>query len=74
MSGVVMDDGQQWERCNCCGKWVKIQNLGYEKPTAGYKHGRDLCVSCVDKGIREGEIMFENIQPAPGWKTVTVKR
>lgn len=69
MSGVIDSKGQQWEHCGCCGKFIKFpQNLGYEKPTAKWKYGRDLCVSCVDTGIRAGEIEFENIIPAPSWQ------
>lgn len=67
MSGVIDDSGQQWERCNECAAWIKIQSLGYEKPTPQHKYGRDLCVKCVDKGIREGSIKFENVEPSDFW-------
>jgi hypothetical protein len=69
MSGVVDDDGQQWEHCNGCGKFFRFpQNLGYEKPTAAHSSGRDLCVKCVDEGIQARTIKFGNIVPAPAWK------
>jgi hypothetical protein len=47
MSGVIDDDGQQWERCNGCGGFVEIETLAYEKPSAEFEYGRDLCVDCV---------------------------
>ena len=69
MSGVVDNNGQQWEHCGDCYTFIRFpQNLGYEKPTKTWEYGRMLCVSCVDKGIRAGEIEFENIRPAPEWR------
>ena len=47
MSGVIGSDGVQWEHCNCCGGWVKLQLLHYEKPSERYKYGRDLCTGCL---------------------------
>lgn len=52
MSGVIDENGQQWEHCNECGKWVKIQNLRYEQPTHQHEYGRDLCQSCFVKQQR----------------------
>jgi hypothetical protein len=46
MSGVLDEDGTQWEHCNRCGTWVRIQDLVYEKPTVKYTYGRDLCSQC----------------------------
>lgn len=46
MAGVVDLDGQQWERCNECSKWVKYEDLKYAEPTPEHKHGRDLCPRC----------------------------
>lgn len=43
MSGVIGEDGVQWERANCCGKWVRVERLVYEAPTPQYPFGRDLC-------------------------------
>jgi hypothetical protein len=69
MSGVIDGNGQQWEHCGCCNTFIRFpQNLGYEKPTKRWKYGRDICVKCVDKGIRAGEIEFENIVPAKEWR------
>lgn len=67
MSGVIDPDGTQWEHCNCCGKFVKIDNLGYQKPSAKWPHGRDLCVKCVDTLIQSREVKFRDISPARGW-------
>lgn len=47
MSGVIDDNGQQWEHCCSCGKFVKIQKLWYEKPSKQYQYGRDLCNACA---------------------------
>ncbi len=46
MSGVVDKNGQQWERCNRCGRWVQFQLLHYEQPSEKYEFGRDLCPTC----------------------------
>jgi len=48
MSGVI-DEYGQWERCNECGQYVKIEKLKYEEPSAKYDCGRDLCKKCYDK-------------------------
>ena len=62
MSGVIDESGQQWEHCNGCGKFVRIENLGYLKTTPA-----DLCVSCA-AFLLEGEfVKFEDIDPAPSW-------
>lgn len=67
MAGVIDERGVQWERCSCCAKWVRLDNLGYEQPTEQHEHGRDLCVQCVDAGIKNGSIEFDNIDPAAAW-------
>jgi ribosomal protein L34E len=54
MSGVIDDRGQQWEHCNRCGKWVKIQKLHYEEKSAEFPYGRDLCLQCALDCIDEG--------------------
>jgi hypothetical protein len=46
MSGVIDADGTQWERCNGCGEFVRIDQLQYEKPSAAHEFGRDLCWPC----------------------------
>ena len=47
MSGVIDKSGQQWEHCNECGKFVRIQWLRYEKPSIQFPCGRDLCRDCA---------------------------
>lgn len=47
MSGVILEDGVQWEHCNCCGKFVKLSTLTYEQPSEKYRHGRDIGPCCV---------------------------
>lgn len=68
MSGVIDDNGVQWEHCNDCGKFVRLTNLGYLKPSEAYPHGKDLCVRCVDAGIQGRQYLFHNIVPASSWK------
>jgi hypothetical protein len=46
MSGVIMEDGTQWEHCNKCGKFVEINHLFYQKPDEENKYGLDLCLDC----------------------------
>lgn len=46
MSGVLVN-GIQWERCNQCGGWERIERLGYEKPSKAHPVGRDLCRRCA---------------------------
>lgn len=47
MSGVIGSDGIQWERCNHCGGWEKIDELRYEQPSEKYDCGRDICRKCA---------------------------
>jgi hypothetical protein len=47
MSGVIDDDGVQWERCNQCIRWTPLHVLQYEKPSAAFPCGRDLCPRCA---------------------------
>ncbi len=55
MSGVIMEDGRQFERCNRCGEFELLQNLVYEEPTETYECGRDLCQVCADELRRQDE-------------------
>ena len=47
MAGVIDDNGQQWEHCNHCSKYVRIQNLktGYSPKWPEHKWV-DLCPEC----------------------------
>jgi hypothetical protein len=51
MAGVVDKNGIQWERCNACAGWVKIQDLLYERPSEAHEYGRDLCITCATKPL-----------------------
>lgn len=62
MSGVIDGAGVQWEHCSACHKFVRIENLGYEPPSATYEYGRDLCITCVN-----AHPDIESIQPAASW-------
>lgn len=48
MSGVIDENGVQWEHCNVCGGWVNIDDLGYLRPDEDYKYGLDICGTCHD--------------------------
>lgn len=58
MSGVIDEHGQ-WEHCNGCGRFVLIQDLKTEKPSAEFKHGRDLCTRCFNGHIATREEVLE---------------
>lgn len=73
MAGVIID-GIQWERCNKCAAWVKIDNLGYIIPTEPEKYGMDICAKCVDAGLRGKLFKFSQVVPAKDWKRVIVNR
>lgn len=60
MSGVIDENGVQWEHCHGClgegtpdyserGKWVRIDDLVYERPSIEFPYGRDLCWECGEK-------------------------
>jgi hypothetical protein len=59
MSGVIDENGQQWEKCKntkkngkYCGDFVLIDTLYYEEPTEEFPYGRDLCPACAkDAGV-----------------------
>lgn len=63
MSGVIDENGQQWEHCNVCAKMFKIENLGYEPPIQGMpESGRDICLACTNKHPH-----IDKILPAKSW-------
>lgn len=64
MAGVIDDNGQQWEHCNGCGTFTKLQNLGYQPQTQAYPYGRDLCIKCVN-GLSQAQM--RRVRPAAGW-------
>lgn len=60
MSSVCDDNGQWWYHCQRCkgegtpeysprGKWVKVEELEFEKPSREYPCGLNLCPECFDK-------------------------
>lgn len=48
MSGVIDEDGTQWEHCNVCAGWVRIEELHYEPPSQKFDCGRDVGPCCWD--------------------------
>ena len=57
MSGVILGDGVQWERCNGCGKYCRLDEMRYEKPSTEHKHGRDMCPRCLPDQAPAGGIV-----------------
>lgn len=70
MAGVIDDNGVQWERCNGCTTFVKLDDLGYEPVSTTYKYGRDLCIKCVNALPQK---QLQKIRPAKGWLTKLTK-
>lgn len=62
MSGVIDKDGVQWEHCNECGKFVKIQELGYQPHSLKWNGPCDICLECANKAPN-----IEQIIPAQSW-------
>jgi hypothetical protein len=56
MSGVIDEDGTQWEHCNICGDFEKIGELRYEQPSERFPHGRDVCRGCAKLIDRPGAL------------------
>jgi len=73
MSGVIDKDGQ-WEHCNQCGKWVLLQNLRYEKPSAKWPSGRDLCMKCAgeDSWLQEMRAKQANAKTPQEHAAITI--
>lgn len=51
MSGVIDDNGQQWEHCNICNKFIEIEKLYYIQPTVDHPYGLDACRGCYSKHL-----------------------
>ena len=49
--GVIDDNGIQWEKCNSCGEFTKMNLLHYEQPSLLFKYGRDLCNICSKESV-----------------------
>jgi len=62
MSGVIDSNGQQWEHCNECGGWAKLQDLGYQPHSLKWNGPCDICMDCANKAPN-----LPDIQPAPSW-------
>ena len=62
MSGVIDEDGVQWERCNRCAGFTRFENLCYEEPTDEFRFGRDLCEDCVNAMLNGGPTILPTDQ------------
>src|SRR6185369_12352940 len=49
MSGVIDENGVQWQHCHICRGWVRIQDLLYEEPSDAHPYGRDIGPCCKSK-------------------------
>ena len=64
MAGIIDERGVQWEHCSCCGKLVRLSNMGYQPKSRTYPHGRDLCIDCVNA---LPQTQLRRVQPAADW-------
>lgn len=62
MSGVIDDDGQQWERCNECGEFTKLEELGFQPFSEKWQGPCDICIACANKAPN-----IEDIEPGRSW-------
>ena len=67
MSGVIDENGVQWERCNECNGWVRLDSLGYQKPSKQHQYGRMICLTCANK---MSYWHLSRLVPAPNWQAV----
>lgn len=68
MAGVIDSKGQQWEHCNVCGDFVKIQNLGFLRPSKpGLLDSLDVCMKCANEMLLKDQKLFRRIDPGQGW-------
>jgi hypothetical protein len=64
MSGVIDERGVQWEHCNVCTQFKRIESLGYLPPNTTHPHGADICVDCANKLPQE---LLDSVVPAASW-------
>lgn len=63
MAGIIDGKGQQWEKCNYCGTFVRFpENLGFEPETKEHPYGMMICLKCTNNHPN-----IESIRPAPEW-------
>lgn len=74
MSGVIDQNGVQWEHCSHCTDFIRIERLGYVKPCSKFPDGADICANCVSHLLRLEAIKFNSIVPAPTWKRAMIDR
>lgn len=65
MSGVIDSKGIQWEHCNICGLFTRLEDLGYVKPSENHPNGLDICIKCVNNPK-----YLHDTNPAPSWNAV----
>jgi hypothetical protein len=71
MSGVIDASGTQWEHCNKCGQFIRLDNLGYLPPGKEHPHGLDICLACVQE---LSQYQMRKVVPSRNWKRVSVRR
>lgn len=65
MSGIIDNNGIQWEHCNVCGASTELSNLGYLPPNKNYAHGLDICIKCVNT-LSQSDI--RKVIPSTSWQ------
>lgn len=56
MSGVILEDGSQWEVCGECEEYTPFNTLWYEPKSGEYPYGRDLCPKCAKTIVEKLEL------------------
>lgn len=62
MAGVIDENGQQWEHCNECGEFVRIEDLGFQPHSEKLNGPCDICIKCANQASN-----LEAIVPSPRW-------
>ena len=57
MSGVLDENGQQWEHCNVCGEFRRIGDLGHIPGVC------DICMECTNAYVD----VITIVVPAHSW-------
>lgn len=60
MSGVILEDGTQYERCNQCEEYVEIQALHYSASPKWPEHEKvDVCPKCWKENQKIDTIKYK---------------
>jgi len=65
MSGVI-NNGVQWEHCNECSAWVRLEELGFQPFSEKWKGPCDICIECAKQAPNTQDIV-----PGKNWEAYT---